>query len=419
MPMELFGKTIKDVSREVTLSKLKKQFKSVRHEKISCDGCKIESIVGIRFKCDTCSSYDLCWKCKIAKVETNQHKSNHPLIVIGENNLQQIDINDIQLGQKLGEGGFGAVYKAKWTSRNRDVACKLISIQPTQIHLFQSFQRELAAYNELSGAYILKLYGYALKKPQSVTDDMQCALIMEYMSRGSLSTVIKEHEKLSLSCKLDMAWHMASGMRKLHDRKMIHRDIRPDNVLINKYYTAKIGDMGIARDLKNTGQYMTTIGCQPYMPPEFYTENYDQSLDVFTFGLTLYYLFVEKNHLFHEPTRKILLPEKSPIFDELIRYCVHDDQNQRPSALELETTFVTYKRVFEKHIRVHHQNYEEQSVEVKNRIFQEFYNSFHPKASAALKEKFPKASSRVQTIIDPDSVKQFLLLLLQAAAQEE
>ncbi|CAF3303241.1 unnamed protein product, partial [Rotaria sp. Silwood2] len=121
---------------------------------------------------------------------------------------------------------------------------------------------------------------------------------------------------------------------------------------------------------------------------------------------------------FHEPTRKVLLPEKNAVFDELIRYCVHDDQNQRPSALELETTFVTYKRVFEKHIRVHHQNYEEQSVEVKNRIFQEFYNSFHPKASAALKEKFPKASSRAQIIIDPDGVKQLLLMLLQAATQE-
>ncbi|CAF3377477.1 unnamed protein product [Rotaria socialis] len=419
IPTELFGTPITDDSREVTLPQLIEKFKSIRHEKIACDGCKTNPIIGIRFKCDTCSSYDLCLKCKTAKVETNQHKSNHPLVVIGENNLQEIDIDDIKLGQKLGEGAFGAVYKAKWISRNRDVACKIISIQPTQMHLFQSFKRELAAYNELSGAYILKLYGYALRQAKSVTDEMQCALIMEFMSRGSLASVIREHEKLSLSCKLDMAWHIASGMRKLHDRKMIHRDIRPDNVLVNGYYTAKIGDMGIARDFRSPGQYMTTVGCQPYMPPEFYTSNYDQSLDVFTFGLTLYYLFNEKNHLFHEPSRKIILPEKSPVFDELIRYCTLDDQNQRPSALELETTFVTYKRVFEKHIRVQHQDYEEQSVEVQNRIFQEFYDSFSPKASAALKEKFPRASSRAQVIIDPDGVKQLLLMLLQVATKDE
>ncbi|CAF0900695.1 unnamed protein product [Didymodactylos carnosus] len=417
--MELFGKTIKDVSLEVTLSKLIEQFKGVQHEKVSCDGCKMESIVGIRFKCDTCSSYDLCLKCKREKVETNQHKSNHPLIVIGTNHLQEINFSDIQFGVKLGQGGFGAVYKAKWISRNRYVACKRFSIMPTQMHLFESFQRELAAYNELSGAYILKLYGYALNKPKSGTDALQCALIMEYMSSGSLATVIRQNEKLSLSCKLDMAWHIASGMRKLHDRKMIHRDIRPDNILINKYYTAKIGDMGIARGLQSPGQFMTVVGCQPYMPPEFYTESYDQSLDVFTFGLTIYYLFTEKNHSFHEPSRKVILNEKCPVFDELIRSCVHNDQKQRPSALELETTFITYKRVFEKHIRVHHPKYDRESVEVMNHIFQQFYDSFHPKASAALKEKFPKFSSHAPIAIDPDNIKQLLLMLLQAGTQEE
>jgi serine/threonine-protein kinase len=46
-----------------------------------------------------------------------------------------------------------------------------------------------------------------------------------------------------------MAWHIASGMKKLHARHMIHRDIRPDNILVNDFYTAKIGDMGIARSV--------------------------------------------------------------------------------------------------------------------------------------------------------------------------
>ena len=118
MAHELFGETVQDIRREVTLTKLIKRFESVQHRQTSCDGCQINSIVGLRFKCDTCPNYDLCLKCMKNKVETNRHTANHPLVVIGENHLKEIEWDDIEIGEKLGQGGFGKSYEV-FSARQR------------------------------------------------------------------------------------------------------------------------------------------------------------------------------------------------------------------------------------------------------------------------------------------------------------
>ena len=123
---------------------------------------------------------------------------------------------------------------------------------------------------------------------------------------------------------------------------MIHRDIRSDNILVNNDYVAKIGDMGIARTIDPEGmEQMTMIGCVPYMPPEFYSSQYNQSLDVFTFGLTLYELFVGSTHEFDESTFRIRLPKTSPVFDDLIKRCAHYHAGTTPiGSLKLKRRFI-------------------------------------------------------------------------------
>jgi serine/threonine protein kinase len=305
------------------------------------------------------------------------------------------------------------------------VACKVITMKMDSAEqLLKSFIKEIEAYNELSGAFILKIYGYTLKEPASNEDDGKCAVIMEFMSRDSLTTVVRQKEKLSLNCKLDMAWNVASGLRKLHGRKMIHRDIRPDNILIIFDYTAKIGDMGIARKFDGVVQNLTQVGCMRYMPPEFWAQKYDQSLDIFTYGLTIYYLFTETVHL-HEPApvNRAGLPKESPIFNKLIIRCIDNDPSRRPSAVELETTFYTYKRAFDKHVEVHHPAYNKLNTEAKNKIFNDFYESFHPSAMEALEAQFPRSQSQTHISIDADVVRAMLLMALlqhmQDSDQEE
>lgn len=315
---------------------------------------------------------------------------------------------------------LGTVFKSKWLSKDIQVACKIISTKVDDAEqLLKSFIKEIEAYNELSGAFILKIYGYAVQGSASNEDEAQCALIMEFMSRGSLMTVVKQKEKLSLSCKLDMAWHVASGLRKLHGRKMIHRDIRPDNILVNADYTAKIGDMGIARKFDGVIQNLTRIGCVSYMPPEFWTNNYDQSLDIFTYGLTIYYLFTETVHLYQAPPiNKITLPKESLVFNELIIRCIDNHPSARPSAIELETTLYTYKRAFDKHAEVHHPTYNKLNTEAKNKVFVDFYNTFHPRAKKALDEQFPSSQSQTHISVDADIVRAMLFMALLQHMQE-
>ncbi|CAF3586255.1 unnamed protein product [Rotaria sp. Silwood1] len=386
-PGELFGRSITD--DDVTLVKLKEFYGNDIHESISCDGCKSQSIKGLRFKCDTCPNYDLCQTCLEKKITTQTHTSNHPLIVIPRQAIQQIPVDDIELGDELGSGAFGSVYKAKWISKKRSVACKVINVPRSNDadRLEKSFLKEIAAYAELSGAYILKTYGFTASR---YGQGKRYMLIMEYMSRGSLSNLIQEKgDKISLRRKLDMAMNIASGIRKIHEHRMIHRDIRPDNILVNENYIAKIGDMGIARVADPLNQH-TQIGCAPYMPPEFYRGTYDQKLDIFTFGLTLNELFTSKKHIFQMlANNKIVFQEESPIFSDLIARCTADDPKRRPTAIEIEKTLDLYITGFNEIILKKHPSYINLSTEDKNEIFIAFYQKFHPPATEFIRKKFP------------------------------
>jgi serine/threonine protein kinase len=213
-------------------------------------------------------------------------------------------------------------------------------------------------------------------------------LVMEFMPRGSLSNVLRQKEKIPLRRKLEMACQIASGMRKLHAHHMIHRDIRPDNILITQDYTAKIGDMGIAR-VWLPDENLTLIGCVAYMPFDFYTGKYDQSLDVYTFGLTINELFTEKKHQFNLLTRRVKLTTHSPVLADLIARCMHNEPSQRPTAIEIETTLRMYKQAFEKYIVEQNIRYADMSTEDKNQTFITTYETLYPDIDKLLKHKFP------------------------------
>lgn len=313
---------------------------------------------------------------------------------------------------------IGSVYKAKWISRNQQVACKVFDVLLNP-DLIESFVKELSAYNELSGAFILKLYGYVHHIPNHSNDGVQCMLIMEYMSKGSLTSVIHK-EKLSYITKLSMALNIASGMRKLHGRKMIHRDIRPDNILVNDSYLAKIGDLGIAYRIQNKAQEMVTnTGCISYMPPEFWHHKCDQSLDVYTFGLTLYFIFTESSHEYENRGNTISLPKKSIVFQEIIERCVHHDPQQRPQAAELEAMFALYKRTFEKHAAANDFIYKNQPVNQQNGFFLDFYKSFHKRDKSAVETQFVRSRADSYDFTASDALKSTLFALVMKNALEK
>ncbi|CAF1133487.1 unnamed protein product [Adineta ricciae] len=385
-PEEVFGQPVAGLNNAINLTALTEKYQLEEQSDIECNVCKMNPLRGLRFKCDTCYDYNLCVNC----VKKRAHDRSHPLLAMGKSRFLEIPVDDIELGDEVGRGGFGTVYIAKWLSRNRQVACKVIRVPPDNMHLEKSFRKELAAYAELSGPYVLKLYGYNI---QALSDGTQkCMLIMEYMSRGNLASVLKQTEKISLRRKLEMACQIAGGMRKLHEHHMIHRDIRPENILIGQDYIAKLGDMGLAR-VWLPDEALTLIGCVPYMPLDFYTAKYDQSLDVYTFGLTLHHLFTETRHQFDMLTRRVKLNNVSPVFSDLIARCIHPTASNRPSANEIEITLRMHKHTIERYIHESGINYGRMSLEEKNNTFISTYDTFSPVLDKVLRDEFSMTTS--------------------------
>lgn len=103
---ELFGRRV--TPADLTFEALKTFYAKETNESIVCDGCEEENFLGLRFKCDICRNYDLCEKCYSEGEETFEHKKNHPMLLASHRSIVQIDPKEIQLGDRLGKGGFGA-----------------------------------------------------------------------------------------------------------------------------------------------------------------------------------------------------------------------------------------------------------------------------------------------------------------------
>ncbi|CAF1308688.1 unnamed protein product, partial [Rotaria sordida] len=401
---EIFGIQFNNIDNEVNLNNLRNLdiLQYEKHDGIKCDGiCHQQTIIGLRFKCDICPNYNLCKICAIDKhICTKNHTKDHPLILTSNKIIPQIDPDDIKLKETLGRGGFGRVYKALWRSKNLPVACKIIETSNKSSesdHLRRSFLQELAAYRELSGSYILRTFAYAIRDisiQNNHGQKTQYMILMELIGRGSLRDVLdNEPHKLSLRRKLTMSRQIASAMRRIHQHGMIHRDIRPDNILITDNYIAKIGDMGIARVLDPNCQH-TQVGFKKFMPPEFFRDGlngfakFNEKLDIYTYGLTLNQLFTEKTHDFRSWAliSRIVIIEKSPIlYDEIILRCIDDDPKKRPTAIEIEKILKFYEEAFSKTINSN--AYKNMDLKQKNKALIDFYEKNKGKMQGLVKEK--------------------------------
>ncbi|XP_012563273.2 uncharacterized protein LOC105847951 [Hydra vulgaris] len=340
-PKEIFGEEIENES--VTLEQFITKFNGVEHE-ATCDGCNSHPIFGLRFKCDECNDFDLCYKCFTKKEGIGNHKIEHPVLV--SYSIRNVSSSDIELLDRLGNGAFGTAHKARIISKNKIVVCKIFEWNIVHLFmnlsvdsLYKSFIREVLGYNEINSSYVIKAYGSCVMSNKNIKTFY---LLTEYMEKGSLSDLLKKEPNLSYRCRVSIACNIASGMKRIHEKNFIHRDIRPDNIFITKNYVAKIGDMGIAR-LQDKFQNHTVIGPIPYMPNEFQTGNYNEKVDIYSFGLTMYHLITGQRHLF--ANRKIELSIKPLMFEKLINSCLENLPSNRPTASVLENRLEMHSKV--------------------------------------------------------------------------
>jgi serine/threonine protein kinase len=120
-------------------------------------------IKGLRFKCDACNNYDLCYACYQDKKNTLNHSfTEHPVVVFGKETTLELDPSNIEFINEIGKGAFGTVFQAKCKTLEKIVACKVIKINKiedptykllgvTSGKLYKSYFQELNAYKELKG----------------------------------------------------------------------------------------------------------------------------------------------------------------------------------------------------------------------------------------------------------------------------
>ncbi|MDF1660860.1 MAG: serine/threonine-protein kinase [Planctomycetota bacterium] len=198
-------------------------------------------------------------------------------------------IGGYELLARLGEGGCGTVFKAKQPGLERFVALKILSLQlskqPEYIKRFRNEARAAASINHLNVVQVLNA---------GFDDKVQLPYIVyEYIDGVTLTKLVEERGPLPEKEALAVVKAMAEALGILSEKGLTHRDVKPDNILINRAGIPKLTDLGLAKqesDWENITQTGIVMGTPDYMAPEQATGSKDLDLatDYYALGLTLY-----------------------------------------------------------------------------------------------------------------------------------
>ena len=192
-----------------------------------------------------------------------------------------------QIIKAIGEGGMANVYLAYDTILDRNVAVKVLRGDLANDEKFvRRFQREALSASSLSHPNIVEVYDVG-------EDAGQYYIVMEYVEGKNLKDLIKKRGKLTLSEVIDIMLQITDGMSVAHDSYIIHRDIKPQNIMILENGMVKIMDFGIAMAMNSTQltQTNSVMGSVHYIPPE--QANGKGAIlqsDIYSMGIVMYEL---------------------------------------------------------------------------------------------------------------------------------
>lgn len=185
----------------------------------------------------------------------------------------------------IGGGGMSSVYLAEDLILNRDVAIKIINIPPNdKDRAVQRFEREVQNSTTLSHPNIVKVLDVD-------EDENHYYLVMEYIDGPTLAEYIADHGPLALDEAILFTKQLLRGIGHAHQHRIIHRDIKPQNILLTDQHELKITDFGIARALSETAMTQTNhiMGSVHYLSPEQAKgKSTDESSDIYSIGVVLY-----------------------------------------------------------------------------------------------------------------------------------
>ena len=263
-------------------------------------------------------------------------------------------INDrYQIIRLIGEGGMANVYLAHDTILDRDVAVKILRGDLAGDEKFvKKFQREAISASSLNHPNIVELYDVG-------EDNGQYFIVMEYVDGKTLKSLVKKRGALTLPEVIDIMLQLTSAIAHAHDSYIIHRDIKPQNVLILDNGMVKITDFGIATALNNheLTETNSVMGSVHYLPPEQANGNgATVKSDIYSLGILMFELLTGKVPFKGDNAVEIAIKQmKTPIpsvrkYDEdipqsvenvILRSCAKNPKNRYDSAREMHDDLKT------------------------------------------------------------------------------
>ena len=238
-----------------------------------------------------------------------------------------------QIIKSIGEGGMANVYLAYDTILDRNVAVKILRGDLSNDEKFvRRFQREALAASSLAHQNIVEVYDVG-------EDNGEYYIVMEYIEGKHLKNLLKKRGKLTLSEAVDIMMQITDGMSVAHDSYIIHRDIKPQNIMILENGLVKITDFGIAMAMNATQltQTNSVMGSVHYLPPEQASgQGSTLQSDIYSMGIVMFELLTGELPFKGDNAVEIALKHlKEPIVD--IREKIPNVQNSIVNIIKRAT----------------------------------------------------------------------------------
>ncbi len=199
--------------------------------------------------------------------------------------------NRYEVLEKVGNGGMATVYKAKCHILNRYVAVKVLKDEfTTDSEFIKKFNTEAQSAAGLNHPNIVSVFDVC-------NEDNLYYIVMELIQGKTLKEIILEDGRLSWKWSVNIAIQIASALEAAHKNNIVHRDIKPHNIIITEDGMAKVTDFGIAKAVSNSTitAFGTTIGSVHYFSPEHARGGYtDAKSDLYSLGIVMYEMLTGK-----------------------------------------------------------------------------------------------------------------------------
>lgn len=270
---------------------------------------------------------------------------------------KKVDLSNYTKGEYIGRGAFGYVHVCTNKKTKRRYAAKISILGSKDVE--KQFSREIETLSHVNHPCVIKLEGYSLKNFEG---DSVPVILTDYMMGGSLKDAIEAEYKnkpiknWNNTRKQIILFGMAAGIKALHDNNIIHRDFKPDNVLLDGSLNPHIIDFGLAKILDPESSINMSMhgGTAAYMAPELIEEtDFSYPVDIFAFGISAYELICGKPAYEKKcPVGKILKSAASGVkpkfnhkcpgaFEELINSCWDHSPENRLTAQALYDEIMT------------------------------------------------------------------------------